>query len=122
MRLLKTTTLQLTDFVGKAPPYAILSHTWGEEEVLFADVSNPTVPKAGWFKVRSSCDLARSLGHDWIWIDTCCIDKSSSAELSEAINSMFRFYQNAVICIAYLSDVPYPNAEAELPKVLAETR
>ncbi|KAF0328653.1 ankyrin repeat-containing protein [Colletotrichum asianum] len=122
MRLLNTTTFQLTDFVGKAPPYAILSHTWGEEEVLFADISNPSVPKVGWAKVLNSCYLARSLGYTWIWINTCCIDKSSSAELSEAINSMFRFCQNAVICIAYLSDVPYPSSEGEIPKVLAETR
>ncbi|KAH0437156.1 HET domain-containing protein [Colletotrichum camelliae] len=122
MRLLHTTALQLTDFVGKAPPYAILSHTWGEEEVLFADVSNPDVPKAGWAKVRSSCDLARSLGHDWIWIDTCCIDKSSSAELSEAINSMFKFYEKATICLAYLSDVNYPVSKADIPNTLPKSR
>ncbi|KAK2773023.1 het domain-containing protein [Colletotrichum kahawae] len=122
MRLLHTTTLQLTDFVGKAPPYAILSHTWAEEEVLFADVSNPDVPKAGWAKVRNSCALARSLGHTWIWIDTCCIDKSSSAELSEAINSMFRFYQKATICIAYLSDVTYPASKADTIDVLRKSR
>lgn len=122
MRLLNTTTLQLADVVGKAPPYAILSHTWGDEEVLFADVSNPAIPKAGWSKVRSSCNLARNLGHIWIWIDTCCIDKSSSAELSEAINSMFKFYQKAVICIAYLSDIVHPDSKADIPKVIPKSR
>ncbi|KAF5491669.1 Vegetative incompatibility protein HET-E-1 [Colletotrichum siamense] len=122
MRLLNTTTLRLADFVGKAPPYAILSHTWGDEEVLFADVSNPAIPKAGWSKVRSSCNLARNLGHTWIWIDTCCIDKSSSAELSEAINSMFKFYQKAVICIAYLSDIMYPDSKTDIPKDIPKSR
>ena len=38
-------------------------------------------------------------------VDTCCIDKSSSAELTESINSMYRWYQEAAICYAYLFDV-----------------
>ncbi|RTE81324.1 hypothetical protein BHE90_004136 [Fusarium euwallaceae] len=59
----------------------------------------------GYEKVRRSCALAFSEGFEYIWIDTCCIDKSSSAELSEAINSMFKWYQDAEICYAFLSDV-----------------
>lgn len=39
-----------------------------------------------------------------MWVDTCCIDKSSSAELSEAINSMFAWYRNAKICYVFLAD------------------
>ncbi|KAK2004231.1 HET-domain-containing protein [Colletotrichum falcatum] len=89
---------------------------------LKQSITGNAMHSEGWSKVRSSCDLARSLGHDWIWIDTCCIDKSSSAELSEAINSMFKFYQKAVICIAYLSDVPYPSSEVDVSNVLAGSR
>ena len=49
--------------------------------------------------------MALNDGWDWIWIDTCCIDKRSSAELSEAINSMYLWYREAQVCYAYLSDV-----------------
>jgi hypothetical protein len=60
---------------------------------------------AGYLKILNCCTLARSQGYEWVWIDTCYIDKKSSAELSEAINSMYRWYANAKICYAYLSDV-----------------
>ncbi|CAI4218961.1 unnamed protein product [Parascedosporium putredinis] len=89
------------------PTFAILSHTWEEEEVVFEDMQGDQSlarSKAGWAKIIKSCELARSEGYDWIWIDTCCIDKTSSAELSEAINSMFRWYQISAVCYAYLSD------------------
>ncbi|MCJ1361134.1 hypothetical protein MMC16_000231 [Acarospora aff. strigata] len=109
MRLLNSSTLQLKDFpANQIPVYAILSHTWGkdEEEVLFADMERGRAEgKAGYKKIRNSCKLAAAHGLDYIWIDTCCIDKSSSAELSEAINSMFSWYQKARICFAYLTDV-----------------
>lgn len=42
---------------------------------------------------------------EWLWIDTCCIDKNSSAELQESISSMFRWYRRARCCLAFLSDV-----------------
>jgi hypothetical protein len=61
---------------------------------------------AGYFKIRCCCALAASMGYRYVWIDTCCIDKTSSAELSEAINSMFKWYKYARQCFAYLSDVP----------------
>ncbi|KAF6819886.1 het domain-containing protein [Colletotrichum plurivorum] len=116
MRLLNTSKLELTEFLLGVPSYAILSHTWFEDEVLFQDITGTRGTKApnakaGWGKVRAACELARTLGYEWIWIDTCCIDKSSSAELSEAINSMFRWYSNAAICIAYLADVPLRTAK-----------
>ena len=57
-------------------------------------------------KVRAFCEVAEREEYKWAWIDTCCIDKSSSAELSEAINSMFRYYTLALVCYAYLGDVP----------------
>jgi hypothetical protein len=92
MWLLDTSTLELRDFVGVAiPPYAILSHTWGEDEVTFRDMRKyreATKWKAGYIKVQNCCEKARQDGYQYVWIDTCCIDKRSSAELSEAINSM----------------------------------
>ena len=99
MRLLNTTTFELEDFLGEnTPEYAILSHTWGEEEIIFQDLSaqarsldEPWKTKKSFKKVSGFCSLANENGYQWCWIDTCCIDKTSSAELSEAINSMFRW-------------------------------
>ncbi|PMD62238.1 HET-domain-containing protein [Hyaloscypha bicolor E] len=113
------------------PPYAILSGTWGKEEVTlhewtklylrrdlekhfgnsmagtFADHERETTQqKSGYAKIVSCCHQARSSNIDYIWADTCCIDKTSGAELSEAINSMLRWYQNTILCYAFLSDVP----------------
>lgn len=107
MRLLSTLTRKLHEFFDEnTPPYAILSHTWGDDEVSFQDLeSNETTNKAGYSKIKSCCELAASEGWRYVWIDTCCIDKRSSSELSEAINSMFRWYQRAEVCYAYLSDV-----------------
>lgn len=108
MRLLNSSNLQLQDFpANKIPDYAILSHTWGDYEVSFADIEKGSAEgKAGYRKIRRSCwqPVAQRLGY--IWIDTCCIDKSSSAELSEAINSMHSWYKGARRCYAYLADVP----------------
>ncbi|KAI1874115.1 uncharacterized protein JN550_002694 [Neoarthrinium moseri] len=108
MRLLDTKTFVLKDFIGSnTPPYAILSHTWEDDEVLFQDMGNLDLArrKKGWSKVERCCEQARNDAWDWVWIDTCCIDKSSSAELSESINSMFKWYRRAMVCYAYLSDV-----------------
>ena len=57
-------------------------------------------------KVRKACEIARQDGYRYIWVDSCCIDKTSSSELSEAINSMFNWYRDAQICYAFLADVP----------------
>jgi hypothetical protein len=112
MRLLHTTKFVLEEFVGDyTPPYAILSHRWHDGEILYRDfdhevpLSDHAMTKPGYSKVQQSCRKAREQGHEWIWIDTFCIDKSSSAELSESINSMFRWYQEAEVCYAYLQDV-----------------
>ena len=108
MRLLNSSNLRLQDFpANKIPDYAILSHTWGDHEVSFADMEKGSAEdKAGYKKLQRSCwqPVAQRLGY--IWIDTCCIDKSSSAELSESINSMHSWYKGAKICYAYLADVP----------------
>jgi hypothetical protein len=107
MRLLNSKTRELEEFPDNAiPKYAILSHTWGEDEVSFQDRQQGLAyVKAGYTKIKFSCAQAVQDGLDYVWVDTCCIDKSSSAELSEAINSMYRWYQKAQVCYAYLADV-----------------
>ncbi|KFY30276.1 hypothetical protein V494_08201 [Pseudogymnoascus sp. VKM F-4513 (FW-928)] len=96
------------DLIDNIPSYAILSHTWGAdiEEVNFRDLTDRTGKnKAGYNKIRFCGEQARRDGLKYFWVDTCCIDKSNNAELAEAINSMFRWYQNAAKCYVYLSDV-----------------
>lgn len=107
MRLLNTQTMVVETFGDdQIPLYAILSHTWEAEEVTFQDMElGKATSKKGWAKVKDSCSMARKNGFDYIWLDTCCIDKTSSAELSEAINSMYRWYQKAAVCYAFLADV-----------------
>jgi hypothetical protein len=114
MRLLQCNSdggYSLTEFTGNATPdYAILSHTWGEdhEEVTFEDLKKNThgaKNKPGYRKLQFCSDQADRHGLCYFWVDTCCIDKSSSAELAEAINSMFAWYRDAARCYVYLSDV-----------------
>ncbi|KAL8952928.1 MAG: hypothetical protein Q9222_001187 [Ikaeria aurantiellina] len=112
MRLLRNhghEDLTLVEFDDdNVPPYATLSHTWGPdtEEVSFRDVIEGTGKhKTGYNKIQFCKEQAAADGLQYFWMDTCCIDKSSSTELSEAINSMFRWYKNAAKCYVYLSDV-----------------
>ncbi|KAI1734939.1 heterokaryon incompatibility protein-domain-containing protein [Xylaria scruposa] len=148
MRFVNTTTLELEDHFQTIPQYAILSHTWGREEVTLQEWSEwlkPTtrgqllalltkledehpvdrnvreqrlfdedrllwgllgpLEQIGYWKILKTCLEARKDGLDYLWVDTNCIDKTSSAELSEAINSMYAWYRNAAVCYAYLSDV-----------------
>ncbi|KAH7066373.1 heterokaryon incompatibility protein-domain-containing protein [Paraphoma chrysanthemicola] len=106
MWLLSATTLKLHAFTDAIPDYVILSHTWGQDEVSFDDISKcHAKTMAGYDKIVGCCRQAIHDGFEWAWIDTCCIDKRSSAELSEAINSMYKWYWQASICYAYLSDV-----------------
>jgi hypothetical protein len=112
MRLLSANvdgSFSLTSFFGKpSPSYAILSHTWetDDQEVTFHDLPNPLGNgKRGYRKIQFCSEQAKKDGLQYFWVDSCCIDKSSSAELSEAINSMFRWYRNAAKCYVYLSDV-----------------
>ncbi|KAK4463927.1 hypothetical protein QBC42DRAFT_304514 [Cladorrhinum samala] len=111
MRLININTLKLEEFLDyETPRYAILSHTWGDdaEELSFRDVDEGRVdkPGIGSVKLRGCCRQAEQDGFGYVWIDTCCIDKANLVELSEAINSMFRWYKRASCCYAYLSDVP----------------
>jgi hypothetical protein len=89
----------LTEFVGDAiPRYAILSHTWGpdQEEVTLVDLEQDAgTTKSGYQKLQFCAEQAAKDGLRYFWVDTCCIDKSSSAELTEAINSMFAWYRDA---------------------------
>ena len=112
MRLLEDRgdgNLVLVEFTDvHIPPYAILSHTWGadSDEVSFNDVMKGTGKnKDGYKKIAFCREQATKDGLKYFWVDTCCIDKSSSAELTEAINSMFRWYRDAAKCYVYLSDV-----------------
>lgn len=132
MRLINTNTSELHEFFDTAlPTYAILSHTWGPEEVtfqdwLYAQKQNP--PRWGWVYIEDEVDKVKAkLGYvkvinacrqalldhfSWLWVDTVCIDKTNSAELSEAINSMYSWYQKAEMCYVFLADVP-PSSPKE---------
>ncbi|RYP22098.1 hypothetical protein DL765_001857 [Monosporascus sp. GIB2] len=107
MRLLNVHTRRLEEFTGnRIPLYAILSHTWTSGEITFQDLSDPSHrAKTGYHKIEGLCTKAVLDGYTYVWIDTCCIDKSSSAELSEAINSMYEWYKNSQRCYVYLDDV-----------------
>lgn len=110
MRLLNVDTYELEEFIGEnIPSYAILSHTWGSEEVLYGDITT-TGPiklqqKHGFTKIRYCAGQARLDILKYCWVDTCCIDKSSSAELTEAINSIYQWYKQADVCYVYLEIV-----------------
>ncbi|KAI1752424.1 heterokaryon incompatibility protein-domain-containing protein [Xylaria castorea] len=108
MRLLNVKTGLLEEILNPLTyKYAILSHMWEDEEVLFSDMNSPHFKtKEGYKKIKMAMKLADEAGLRYIWIDTCCIDKSSSAELTEAINSMYRWYERSDACYAYLSDLP----------------
>ena len=110
----RTKVLEFHD--DEATEYAILSHRWidptevdYEEMVDLAKMNRQEQSeirdRLGYKKIIDTCKQAKRDGYEWVWIDTCCIDKRSSAELSEAINSMYRWYANAEVCYAYLYDV-----------------
>lgn len=114
MRLLDVDNYQIYTFYGEdIPPYAILSHTWETEEVTFDHIQNLDECKnmIGFKKIQYACKQAASENLRYVWIDTCCIDKSSSSELSEAINTMFRWYMDAANCYVYLVDVEKGESE-----------
>ncbi|KUJ11854.1 HET-domain-containing protein [Mollisia scopiformis] len=108
MWLLNTTSLQL-EYVNSSEDqtYAILSHTWEDGEVSLQELANleQANKKKGFSKIEWTCRLARERGISYAWVDTCCIDKASSAELTEAINSMFKWYKDSAVCFVFLSDL-----------------
>ncbi|KAF2818319.1 TPR-like protein [Ophiobolus disseminans] len=119
MRLLKRLPgddgFELTTFDdNSAPLYAILSHTWtaGQEITYKELLAGIGINKSGYAKLRFCGDRARADGLQYFWVNTCCIDKATSDELSTAINSMFRWYQRAARCYVYLTDVSVPEEVA----------
>ncbi|KAI0742952.1 heterokaryon incompatibility protein-domain-containing protein [Daedaleopsis nitida] len=122
MWLLDTDTLRHHFFTSPeavGDGYAILSHVWDDEEQSFQDLqrihercetSGEDPHHLVSLKIHQFCTVAARHRYKWAWIDTCCIDKTSSAELSEAINSMFRYYSLAHVCYVYLRDVPTDGA------------
>ena len=110
----RTKVLEFRD--DETTKYAILSHRWidptevdYEKMVDLGQMDREHQDEIrdclGYKKILDACKQAQTDGYEWMWVDTCCIDKRSSAELSEAINSMYRWYGNARVCYAYLHDV-----------------
>ncbi|TFK88223.1 HET-domain-containing protein [Polyporus arcularius HHB13444] len=129
MRLLHTKTGEFFDVPDPSKVhYAILSHVWSRAgEMSYQDVehlrgqhiAHPSTPFLSNLseKIRYACRLALVDGFCFIWIDTCCIDKTSSAELSEAINSMFQWYTSAAVCYVYLEDPEYAQEQSGGPSI-----
>ncbi len=108
MWLINTSTLTLEHVLQPdACRFAILSHTWEKDEVSFQDMAFPAraKQKAGFSKIEWTCKLALLREIKYAWVDTCCINKRSSAELTEAINSMFHWYKISSVCFVFLSDL-----------------
>ncbi len=88
--------------------YTVLSHCWGDQEVTFQNInSGNSEHLAGYRKILACCKRTRLEQYKHTWIDTCCINKTSSSELSEAISSMFLWYEGAAICYAYLEGMDW---------------
>jgi len=108
MRLLNTHTLEFEEFVGRPEEsYAILSHRSGDEEVSYKEfrkTREAVKHRAGYKKIAEFCEISKQRGYRLAWIDTCCIDKRSSAELSEVLNSMFEWYKHSSECYVWLAD------------------
>lgn len=123
MRLINTATLEFREFFDRdIPRYAILSHRWGSDEVSFQDFEKGLrQSREGFAKIDNCCDLALSHNNEWAWVDTCCIDKKSSAELTEAINSMYNWYKRASVCYVYLNDVKWKKDTPELRQASMES-
>ncbi|CAG7559479.1 unnamed protein product [Fusarium equiseti] len=120
MWLINTYTLTLEEFISlDRPAFAILSHTWGKDEVTlqeFRSLTGDYSKKSRGRKVLKTCALAKGRGFRYVWIDSCCIDKTNSVELAEAINSMFEWYATAGECYAYIEDLA-PDASTDKLKV-----
>jgi hypothetical protein len=129
MRLLHATELRFQEFLeSETPAYAILSHRWGANEVSYQDMlevlhpntklhtvlgtTPPSIQDWRFAKIQSCRIKALEKHLHWIWVDTCCINKESSAELTESINSMYRWYQGARVCFVYMSDVLHKETKS----------
>ena len=148
MRLLRTSTFKLEEYFDeeKRPRYAILSHVWDtNEEITLQELQQKDANmwlkstktrvvngeplycfqniKKGFLKILGCALQAEKDGFEYIWCDTCCIDKTDSTELSEAINSMFHWYKDQ-LCYAYLGDVPHAghHVSTESDSVFAKSK
>jgi hypothetical protein len=118
MRLPNTKEIIVKSFPSPArpeiPDYVILSHRWRNQEISFQDIQHCKAGDIteglkhieGFDKILHCCQEAQSVGIKYAWVDTCCINKTDQVELTEALNSMFRWYGKAQVCYAYMSDVP----------------
>ncbi|KAF2728861.1 HET-domain-containing protein [Polyplosphaeria fusca] len=133
MRLLNANTLEFEEFHKNAkPPYIILSHTWGPEEVSYQDIGSAATEeeitrRSGYDKIVQMARIATSRNYTYFWIDTCCIDKSSSSELQESINSMYHWYQDSNMCFVYLEDgeplsKDFAQHEKEFRNIISKSR
>ncbi|KAL1845788.1 hypothetical protein Daus18300_014446 [Diaporthe australafricana] len=128
MRLINARSLKIEEFGPRdLPKYAILSHTWGRSEPTLAEWHSAVTrrwnaSKPGFAKVLATCKQARRDVLSHVWVDTVCIDKTSSAELSEAINSMFAWYEKAEVCYVYLADVPSQPRGSDLLDIMRTSR
>jgi hypothetical protein len=105
MRLMNVHTKTFEEIGQEKPHYAILSHTWGDEEILYQDILNKrSTTESGWMKILKFCEIAAADGCTFVWIDTCCIDKTNSTELFMSINSMYEGYARSTIFYVYLED------------------
>ncbi|PNP85105.1 hypothetical protein FNYG_01630 [Fusarium nygamai] len=132
MRLLQTKSYELfeaSDIPAPFPSYAILSHTWisCKDEITYqdmktrtGDIKNGVYKQKGWSKLKDYCRRAFKDGWEWAWMDTCCIDKTNPADTQEAINAMFRWYQDAGVCYAHLSDVDFSKG-SQIVSLTADT-
>ncbi|KAL8377182.1 hypothetical protein RB595_008048 [Gaeumannomyces hyphopodioides] len=128
MRLLNVRSGDLHQFSSdeQVPRYAIISHTWGPEEISLRDWE--TLDRAalksrqGYFKIKRARIQAIDDGLEWVWVDTCCIDRTSPAEVEEAVNSMFRWYGRSSVCYAYLEDIAQPVLGASLSDAMRVSR
>ncbi|KAK3631054.1 hypothetical protein LTR56_017078 [Elasticomyces elasticus] len=112
MRLLNTTTLEFEEFIDtKQVKYSILSHCWSQDRSQPEVTHKAFLAKsynedgAGYQKILRCCELSVKQGYEYAWIDTCCVDKTSSAELSETINSMFAWYRDSAECYVFMDDL-----------------
>ena len=127
-------TFKFAEFEGKnIPPYAVASHRWCDDEATYVDVlENKNTESSGFEKVKGFCEFTKWRNEEfgkgravkgacpkieWMWIDTCCIDRRSSAEIAENITSMYRYYERSEECYAYLPDVIPINDTVDLTGV-----
>ncbi|KAK4553334.1 hypothetical protein LTR86_009634 [Recurvomyces mirabilis] len=125
MRLLNVHTLKFEVFYGERPRYVTASHRWkaGEEAMLQDIERQEKTETSGYKKVMGFAEYVRDHveGVDWLWVDTCCVKQDSERDVSEAVNSMFQWYADAELCLAYLFDVHDPgNLDAFVESVWFE--